>query len=41
MVDVFKKIEELKLIPVITIKNPETAIPLGKTLIEVGTLLLK
>ena len=34
--DIVKKIEELKLIPVATIENPEDAVPLGHTLVEVG-----
>lgn len=32
--DVIKKIEELKLIPVVTIENSENAVPLGQALIE-------
>ena len=34
--DIIKKIEELKLIPVVTIENSKNAIPLGQALIDAG-----
>ncbi|TKJ22063.1 MAG: 2-dehydro-3-deoxyphosphogluconate aldolase [Promethearchaeota archaeon Loki_b32] len=34
--DVMKKLQELRLIPVVTIENSENAIPLGQALIEAG-----
>ncbi|MFX1323138.1 MAG: bifunctional 4-hydroxy-2-oxoglutarate aldolase/2-dehydro-3-deoxy-phosphogluconate aldolase [Promethearchaeota archaeon] len=34
--DVYKRIKELKLIPVAVINNADDAVPLGKTLIEAG-----
>ncbi|MFW9971815.1 MAG: bifunctional 4-hydroxy-2-oxoglutarate aldolase/2-dehydro-3-deoxy-phosphogluconate aldolase [Candidatus Odinarchaeota archaeon] len=39
--DVYKKLKELKLIPVAVINDPDNAVPLGKVLIEAGLPLIE